>query len=161
MAAISICSDFGAQKNKFWHCTQYASKFGKLSSTTGLEKVSFHSNPKERQSQRMLKLPHNSLGQNTRVGSLFLLQGIFPTQGSNPSLLHCRQILYHLNHKGSPRILEWVAYPFSSRSSWPRNQTGVSCIAGGFCTNWVIREAQLKSFIAEGIPNVSTEFNCQ
>ena len=40
-------------------CTQYASKFGKLSSGTGLEKVSFHSKPKERQCQRMFKLPHN------------------------------------------------------------------------------------------------------
>ena len=40
-------------------CTQYASKFGKLSRATGLKKVSFHSNPKERQCQRMLKLPHN------------------------------------------------------------------------------------------------------
>ena len=39
--------------------TQYASKFGKLAVATGLEKVSFHSNPKERQCQRMLKLPHN------------------------------------------------------------------------------------------------------
>ena len=38
---------------------------------------------------------------------------IFPTQGSNPGLPHCRQILYHLSHKGSPRIQEWVAYPFS------------------------------------------------
>ena len=41
-----------------------------------------------------------------------LSRGIFPTQGSNPGLLHCRQILYQLSHKGSPRILEWVAYPF-------------------------------------------------
>ena len=40
-----------------------------------------------------------------------LLQEIFPTQGLNPSLPHCRQILYQLIHKGSPRILEWVAYP--------------------------------------------------
>ena len=46
------------------------------------------------------------------VGSLSLLQGIFPTQGSNPGLLHCRWILYQLSHKGSPRILEWVAHPF-------------------------------------------------
>ena len=38
-------------------------------------------------------------------------------------------------HKGSPSILEWVAYTFSSGSSWPRNQTGVSYIAGGFFTN--------------------------
>ena len=45
--------------------------------------------------------PRNSPGQNTGVGSLSLLQGIFPTQGSNPGLLHCRQILYQLSHKGS------------------------------------------------------------
>ena len=64
--------------------------------------------------------------------SLSLLQGIFPTQGSNPGLQHSRQILYQLSPKGSPRILEWVTYPFSSRSSWPRNRTGVSYIAGGF-----------------------------
>ena len=44
--------------------------------------------------------PWNSPGQNTGVGSLFLLQGIFPTQGSNPGLSHCRQILYQLSHKG-------------------------------------------------------------
>ena len=87
----------------------------------------------------------NSPGQNTGVGSLSLLQGIFPTLESNPGLLHCRQILYQLSHKGSPRILEWVAYPFSSRSSWPRNWTGVSCIAGGFFTNWAIREALIQA----------------
>ena len=83
--------------------------------------------------------PWNSPGQNTGVGSLSLLQGIFPTQGSNPGPLYCRQILYQLSHKGSPRILEWVAYPFS-RSSWPRNWTRVSWIAGRFITNWAIRE---------------------
>ena len=48
----------------------------------------------------------NSPGQNTGVGSLSLLQGIFPTQGSNPGLLHCRQILYQLSHKGSPLYIE-------------------------------------------------------
>ena len=85
--------------------------------------------------------PWNSPGQNTRMGSLSLLQGIFPTQGSNSGLLHCRQILYQLSHKESPRKLEWVAYPFSSGSSWPRNQTELSCIAGRFFTNWAMREA--------------------
>ena len=79
-------------------------------------------------------------GQNTGVGSLSLLQEIFPTQGLNPGLPHCRWILYQLSHQGSPRILEWVAYPFSSGSSWPRNQTGVSCIAGGFFTSWATWE---------------------
>ena len=63
------------------------------------------------------------LGQNTRVGCHALLQKIFPTQGSNPGLPHCRQIFYRLNHQGSPRILEWVFYPFSRGSSRPRNQT--------------------------------------
>ena len=72
---------------------------------------------------------------NTGLGSLSLLQEILPTQRSNPGLLYYRQILYQLNHKGSPRILEWVAYPFSSGSSRPRNQTGVSCIEGGFLAN--------------------------
>ena len=87
--------------------------------------------------------PWNSLGQNTGVGSLSLLQGIFTTLESNPGLLHCRQILSQLSHKGSPRILEGVAFPFSSGSSQPRNRIGVSCIAGGFFTNWAIREASL------------------
>jgi len=87
--------------------------------------------------------PWNSPGQITDVGSLSLLQGIFPTQKSNPGPPHCRQILFQLSHKGSPRILELVAYPFSSGSSQPRNRTGVSCIAGGFYTNWAIREASL------------------
>ena len=48
--------------------------------------------------------PWNSPGQNTGVGSLSLLQGIFPTQGSNPGLLHCRQILYQLSYQGGPVI---------------------------------------------------------
>ena len=74
-------------------------------------------------------------------GSLSFLQRIFPTQGSNPGLPHCRWILYQLSHKGSPRIMEWVAYPFSRGSPQPRNQTGVSCIAGRFFTNWDMKEA--------------------
>ena len=74
--------------------------------------------------------PWTSPGQNTGVGSCSFLQGIFPTQGLNPGLPHCRQILYHLSQQGSPRTLEWIVYPFSSRSCRPRNQTGASCIAG-------------------------------
>ena len=68
--------------------------------------------------------PWNSPGQNTGVGSLSLLQGIFPTQGLNPGLPHYRQILYQLSHQGSPKILGWVAYPFSRGSSQSKNQTG-------------------------------------
>ena len=55
--------------------------------------------------------PWNSPDQNTGVDSLSLLQGIFPTHGSNPGLLHCSQILYQLSHKGSPCTLSiWYKY---------------------------------------------------
>ena len=111
-----------------------------------------------------LLCPWNSPGKNTGVGSCSLLQGIFPTQGSNPGLphcskisllqgifptqglnpglRHCRWILYCLSHQGSPWTLEWVVYSFSRGSSWPRNRTRVSCIADGFFTSWTTREAQ-------------------
>ena len=80
--------------------------------------------------------PWNSSGQNTGVGILSLLQGIFPTQGSNSGLPHCRlDSLPAEPHKGSPRILEWASFPFSRGSSQPRNWTGVSCIAGRFFTH--------------------------
>ena len=68
--------------------------------------------------------PCKSPGQNTGVGSLSLFQGIFPTQGSNPGPPHYRWILYQPSLEGSPRILECVAVPFSSRSSQPRNELG-------------------------------------
>ena len=55
-----------------------------------------------------LSSPWNSPGQNTGVGSLSLLQGIFPTQGWNPGLLHCRQILYQLSHQGSLFLLKII-----------------------------------------------------
>ena len=70
---------------------------------------------------RVLHTPWNSLGQSIGVSGLSLLQGIFPTWGWNSGLLHCRQILYQLIHQGSPRILEWVSFPFARGSSWPRN----------------------------------------
>ena len=78
-----------------------------------------------------LDSPWNSPGQNTGVGSLSLLQRIFPTKGMNPDLPHCGQILYQLSHKGSPRILEWVAYPFSSGSSRHRIEPGSPALQAG------------------------------
>ena len=45
----------------------------------------------------------DSPGKNTGVGCIFLLQGVFPAQGSNLGLLHCRHIVYHLSHQGSPK----------------------------------------------------------
>ena len=75
-----------------------------------------------------VRLSWNSLGQTTGVGSHFLFQGIFPTQGSNPGLLHCRQILYQMSHKGSPRIRGWVAYPFS-RGIFPTQESNQGLLA--------------------------------
>ena len=71
----------------------------------------------------------DSPGKNIGVSCHALLQGILLTQGSNPGLLHCRCILYHLSHQGKPGILEWVANPFSRRTFQPRNWTGVNWIA--------------------------------
>ena len=58
----------------------------------------------------MLLCPLNSPGKNTEVGCHSLLQGIFPTQGLNPSLLHCRQILYYLTHQGSSQPSGMVVF---------------------------------------------------
>ena len=51
-----------------------------------------------------LLCPWDSPGKNTGVGCYSILQGICPTQGSNPGLLHCRQILCHLSYRGGPKI---------------------------------------------------------
>ena len=61
--------------------------------------------PRTVQSTRLL-CPWDSPGKNTGVGYNVFLQGIFLTQGLNPSLLHCRQVLYCLRHLGSPNIIK-------------------------------------------------------
>ena len=98
----------------------------------------------------------DSPGKNTGAGCRALLQRIFPTQGLNPDIPHCRQILYCLSRKGSPRILGFqyipspvyllqCIYPFSSVSSWPMDRTRVSCIADGFFTSWATRNSNSKN----------------
>ena len=103
--------------------------------------------------------PRNSPGQNTGVGSRFLLQGIFLTQGSNPSLLRCRWILYHLSHQESPRMPEWVAYPFSSGSSQPQNRTGVSCIAVDYSPAQPPGKPIILSTAQQNTPNALPNFH--
>ena len=67
--------------------------------------------------------PWDSPGKNTGVGCHFLLQEIFPTQGSNPGLSHCRQKLYRLSHQGSSILIicttstMWWEWQFTSVSS--------------------------------------------
>ena len=55
----------------------------------------------------------DSPGKNTGVGGHALLQGIFPTQGLNPGLPHCRQILYHLSHQGSHISQHFTKYVYT------------------------------------------------
>ena len=55
----------------------------------------------------------------------------------------CNPMDYRVHGILQARILEWVAFPFSSGSSPPRNSTSISCIAGGFFTNWAVREASI------------------
>ena len=81
--------------------------------------------------------PWNSPGQNTGVGRLSLLQGIFPTQVSHIA----SRFFTSWAPRKAQELLEWVAYTLSSRSSLPRNPTGISCIVGGFFTKWTMREA--------------------
>ena len=106
------------------------------------------------QTEKPKESPSTRKAQEYWAGSLSLLQGIFPTQESNQGLLYCRWILYQLSYRESPRILEKVAYPFSSGSFWPRNQVGVSCIAGGFFTNRAMREALLEKLWKFSITNI-------
>ena len=87
--------------------------------------------------------PHglwNSPGQNTAVGSLSLLQGIFPTQGSNPALRHCRQILYQLSYKGSPSRRESEPNPEDSE----RQGSLVCCCPWSYRVrnDWVAEQQQ-------------------
>ena len=82
--------------------------------------------------------PWNSPAQNTGVGGLSLLQRIFSNQGSNPGLPQRRQILYQLSHKGSPRILQWIAYPFNGTPlQYPCLENPLD---GGACSPWGHKE---------------------
>ena len=81
-----------------------AARFFTTSATWETHESESHSVVSDSLRPHGLYSPWNSPGQNTAVGSLSLPQGIFPTQGLNPGLLHCKQILYQLNHQGSPHI---------------------------------------------------------
>ena len=73
-----------------------------------------HSVVSESLRSHRLYSPWNSPGQNTGVGSLSLLQGIFPTQGLNSGLPHCRRILHQLSHKG--------------QAAWPKKKEIFFCL---------------------------------
>ena len=77
---------------------------------------------------------------------------------------HITGSFYRLSHQGSPRILEWVAYPFSKGTSRVRNRTGVSCIAGGFFSAELPGKPILQllsSFISSDSVFVNSFFKCK
>ena len=81
----------------------------------------------------------NSPGQKTGVGSFFLLQGIFPTLGSEPRSPALQVDSLPAEPPGKPKNTGVDTYPFSRGSFRTKNLTRVSCIAGGFFTTWTIR----------------------
>ena len=155
MTAVTICSDFGAQKNKVWHCFHCFPIYFPWSDGTGCHENS--QNEKTKYFQILfiwnesrsvvsdslrphgLYSPWNSPSQNTGLGSLSLLQGIFPTQELNQGLQHCRQILYQLSYKGSPQrnVLKRQIYKYRKQisgclglGSEPNLQAGTGKLGG-------------------------------
>ena len=100
----------------------------KLKKSVSHSVVSNSSPPHGLQHTRHL-CPRNSPGKNTVLNCHFLLQGIFPTQGSNPGLLHCRQILHCLSHQGSHRISYSKTFLTTTLWNFP---TGKSMSLGSF-----------------------------
>ena len=107
---------------------------------------------------------------NTGVGSLLLLQQIFPTQEPNWGLLHCRQMCltlwnpmnYTVHGILQARILEWIVVPFSRGSSQPRDQIQVSLIVGRFFTSWATRESlRARVSYERRTHNIKTTFSCR
>ena len=102
-----------------------------------------------------LLLLRDSPGKNTGVGCHSLLQRLFPTQGSNPHLLHCRQILHHLSHQGSPRgdciphhhdrrfmgaVISQVWVQSPALAVWPQGSHPISLSLGAASVEWRSRE---------------------
>ena len=85
--------------------------------------------PNRPQPARLL-CPWNSPGKNTGVGNHSLLWGIFPSQGSNPGLLHCGQILYYLSHEGRLYI---YTYMHTYVDKFNKN---CACLYGG--NGWIL-----------------------
>ena len=97
----------------------------------------------------------DSPGKTTGVGCCVLLPAVFQTQGSNPGLPHCRQVLYHLRYQGSPRILEWVAYSFS-RGIFPTQESN----GGLLHCSWILYQLSYQGSPFFGSIMVLTLVSC-
>ena len=120
---ISPNKNIHTQTSSFQKITPFCKCKSILSCLFFLQNISYLSNGSESHSVVSNSLqpcglysPWNSPGQNTGVGSLSLLQEIVPTQGSDPGVPHCRQILYQLSHQGSPYSSTFI-YSYHYQSS--------------------------------------------
>ena len=95
LKVVKCLWDHSLMKEKYFLMFQYYEKVKVKSESRSV--VSNSLRPQALQPTRLLH-PWDFPGKNTGVGCHFLLQEIFPTQGLNPGLLHCRQMLYHLSH---------------------------------------------------------------
>ena len=98
----------------------------------------------------------DSSGKSTGVGCHVLLQGIFPTQGSNPSIPHCRQILYQLSYQGSPSHLymaqDWkrsvfIPIPKKGNAKEPSNYCTVALISQASKVMLTILQVRLQQYV--------------
>ena len=100
-----------------------------------------------------LRCPWDFPGKNTGVGWHFLLQGILPTQGSNLSLLHCRQTLSCLSHQGSPNFVyrkkyQWIlSCPQKLKSAKIRTELTKLCWCAACCSPWGCKESDTTEWL--------------
>ena len=107
----------------------------------------------------------NSPGKNTGVGGHSLLQGIFPTQGSNPGLLHCRQILYYLSYQRSHYMLKVIKIMLVLLTTlclhvWGASPSTTTCVSPWVTMGWLniedldtvdsLRKGDLRSIAIRG-----------
>ena len=92
---------------------------------------------------------------NTGVGCHALLQGIFPTQGSNPGLMHCRRILYHLSHQGHPVNIKPQGSGFWERMHVSLEKTTSWISEGKLAKEGFPKRSSMISFQSNLSPNYS------
>ena len=92
---------------------------------------------------------HDSPGKNTGVSSHSLLQGISPTQGSNPGLPHCRRILHHLSHQGSLKYNDTLPKELNIYLNLgEQSYLDLSDITVIKCARFVTSQVRFQSFLA-------------
>ena len=129
MAAVTICSDFGAPKNKVWHCFHC---FPNLFPMKWWDKMPWSSFSECWAPLPKIFIKVLCIKAKTRNRLLLLLS--HSAMSNTCELMDCSPPGFSVHWILQAKILEWVAIPFSRGSSWPRDRTQVSCTASGFFT---------------------------